>query len=88
MVYIPFTCMCTCIINIHFSHVENDSSPLELASTSTVTCVSPPVAEPSQDSSKPTCTSTSATKRSTGSVKRLSAFFEAKDKQQLGAEGR
>ncbi len=67
------------------SRVENDSSPLELASTSTVTCISP---QPSQDSSKPTCTSTSATKRSTGSVKRLSAFFEAKDKQQLGAEGR
>ena len=67
---------------IHFSLVENDSPPLELASTP----VSPRVVEPFQDSSKPT--STTATNRSTGSVKRLSAFFEAKDKQQLGAEGR
>lgn len=77
---IPFLCIIYC--TLIFSLIENDSPPLELA----LTPVSPRVAEPSQDSSKPT--STTATKRSTGSVKRLSAFFEAKDKQQLGAEGR
>ena len=67
---------------VHFSCVENASAPSELASTP----VSPQVPEPSQDLSKPP--STTATKRSTGSVKRLSAYFEALDKQQLGAEGR
>ena len=67
---------------VHISRVENVSEPLEIASTP----VSAQVAEPSQDLSKPT--SATATKRSTGSVKRLSAYFEALDKQQPGAEGR
>ena len=61
--------------------VENGSSPLDLASTR----VSPQSTESSQDLSKPP--STTAT-RSTGSVKRLSTFFEGLDKQQHGAEGR
>lgn len=61
---------------------EIDSSPLELASAP----VSPQVAELSQDLSK--TPSATARQRNTGSVKRISAYFESLDKQHPGAEGR
>ena len=68
------------ITKFYFLHVETTISQLELASTP----VSPLVTESPHNLRQPETT----TAKSSGSVKRLSAFFEALDKQQPGTEER